>query len=292
MSITQLWQKPLSNLMTCMVIGIALALPVLLWVFLGNAKQISNNWHQSGQISLFLHQTIDEDKAQDFLAKVQQHEGVAQTQLISKDQGLAQLQQESGFNQVISQLPHNPLPIVIEVIPELTVSTPAKIGLLLNELKRYPEVDKAKLDLDWVKRLHAIVKLCQQFIDGLMVLLALAVLFVVGNTIRLSIQNQREEIEVLKLIGATNPFIRRPFLYAGIYLGFLGSLVAMALVVLLLMSLSNPVHNLSNLYNVDYNLAGLTAYQCLAVMFLGAFLGWLGARLSVNRQIAKIEPSH
>jgi cell division transport system permease protein len=291
MSVAQLWQKPLSNVMTCMVIGIALALPIVLWVFLGNVKNISNHWHQSGQISLFLQQSLDDKESQAFFSRIQQHVGVGQTLYISSEQGLNELQEESGFNQAIEQLPVNPLPAVIEVTPELSFSSPAKINLLFNELKRYPEVDTAKLDLDWVKRLHAMVTLAQQFVDGLMILLAFAVIFIIGNTIRLAIQNQREEIEVLKLVGATNPFIRRPFLYVGVYLGFIGALFAMSIVVVLLLSLSHPVQNLSYLYQVNYTLSGLTIYQCLFVTFLGAFLGWLGARLSVNRQIAKIEPS-
>jgi cell division transport system permease protein len=157
-------------------------------------------------------------------------------------------------------------------------------------LKDIPEVEQAKLDVQWVKRLNAILGFTATIAHGLMLLLAMAVLLIVGNTLRLAIQNRHEEIQVLKLIGATDPFIIRPFLYSGIWYGLAGAILAVVLVNLFLFSLAMAANQLASVYQMHYPIIGLSLVQGILLLIVAASLGWLGARLSVKRQLASIEP--
>jgi len=184
----------------------------------------------------------------------------------------------------------NPLPYVIILTPSNQYSDVNASQKLLLELQQLPLVDKAQLDLEWVKRLQAIMTLVQQGIDALALLFGVAVLLIVGNTIRLAIHSHRDEIKVVKLVGATNGFIRRPFLYTGIWYGLGGALLAWFMVVAALAFLESPVEKLSMAYGSGFQLQSMAFDEVSYLLFSGMLLGWLGAWISVSRHIREIEP--
>lgn len=289
-SLGKLWRQPLANFMTIAVIGIALALPATLFILLQNIQNLGAGWDNKAQVSLFLKQTITNDQAHVLQQQLQSQSNIGKVTYVSPEDGLAQFEKQSGFGNVLQQLNSNPLPAVLLVEPADNIHSPLLIHALVEQLKQLPQVDVAQLDMGWVKRLFGIINLAEQGVVALGFLLALTVILVVGNTIRLSIQNRRDEIEVTKLVGASNSFVRRPFLYTGILYGFLGALIAYLLVTILLMWLSGPVESLSGLYQSSFYLQGFSLFSSEILLIIGMALGWLGAWIAVARQLRKIEP--
>lgn len=289
-SFNQLCRKPLATLMTVIVIAIALALPTLFWVVTDNMGQLTSAWQKGGHISLYLKTGLKEADQHAVLQKVQSTEGVGKASLISSAAGLEQLTQQEGMHDIMHYLPSNPLPPVIEVMPALSVDSPAKIDLLARQLKSLPQVDQAKADMEWITRIHAILGFVTTAANALMILLALAVVLIIGNTMRLAIQNRYEEIQILKLIGATDAYIRRPFLYSGVWYGLAGALVAVFMVNILILSVGVAMNQLVVAYQMHYQVSLLTISQILLLAIFAIILGWLGARLSVKGQLASIEP--
>ena len=225
-SLGHLTRHPLSTTMTMAVIAIALTLPAGLYLALNNISGLSAGWDSSTKISLFLHASVNEKKAETLVKRLRLHNEIDHISMISKDQGLEQFKQLSGFGDALQFLEKNPLPIVLVIQPIIDTDRPDRINQLLKELESDKLVEMAQLDMQWVKRLYALLEIAHRVIWAIGSLLGLAVLLIVGNTIRLDIQNRRSEIEVSKLIGASNAFIRRPFLYTGFWYGFSGGLLA------------------------------------------------------------------
>lgn len=289
-SLTVLCRKPLATSMTVVVIAITLALPALFLVFTANIEQLTTHWQRGGHVTLYLKSPSSPADEIQLLSRVRATTGVGQASLKTPAEGLAELQAQEGMHDVMRYLPENPLPAVIEVTPALSINTPLKLENLYHQLKAYPQVELAKFDMQWISRLHAILGVVAKIAQGLMVLLALAVVLIIGNTLRLAIHNRHEEIKVLKLVGATDPFIVRPFLYSGIWYGLAGAIVAVLLVNIFMLSLALVANQLAAVYQMHYTLLGLTMHQTALLVLSATTLGWLGARLSVKRQLASIEP--
>ena len=289
-SLGQLSRQPLSLFMTSAVIGIALALPTGLHVLLQNAQQISGGWDGAAQISLFLKNSVSDRQARALARELEQRTDIARVHYLSREQALAEFRQQSGFGDALEALKQNPLPAVLVIEPADSHSQPQQTAALLADLRRNPRVELAQLDMQWVKRLYAIMDIVHRGVLVLAGLLALAVLLVVGNTIRLAIQNRREEIVVMKLIGGTDAFIRRPFLYTGFWYGFFGALFAFLLVHLALLLLSGPVERLTALYHNSFELSRLDGGTTLGLLLAGVLLGLIGSWLAVGRHLRDIEP--
>lgn len=289
-SLNFLCRRPLATGMTIIVIAITLALPTLFWVFNDNLAQLTANWQRGGHISLYLKMPITAKDEAAFLEHVRTTAGVGNATLKTADEGLTELETQEGMQDIRRYLPENPLPSVIEVVPALDISTPAKLEQLFDQLKANPQVDQAKLDMQWIQRLHAILGFVAKTADGLVILLALAVVLIIGNTLRLAIHNRHEEIQILKLIGATDPYIIRPFLYSGIWYGLGGAVLAVLFVNIFILSLVLAVNQLAEVYQMHYSILGLTILQILLLIGSATVLGWIGARLSVKSQLASIEP--
>ncbi len=285
----QLNRAPLSALITAAVIGIALALPAGLYVLVDHARQLGGHWNETTQISLFLKQDIDTGRGEALADTLADKAGIAGVEYVSPQQALDEFREFSGFGDVLDTLESNPLPGVIVVQPDAS-SPPEAIQSLLERLQALPEVDIAQLDMEWVKRLHTIIDIIQRAVITIAVLLALAVLLIVGNTIRLDIENRREEIVITKLIGATDGFIRRPFLYTGFWYGLAGAVIALLLVNVSLALLQQPVRRLAGLYGSDFQLGFTTPGMVMLLLFAGIVLGLLGALLAVSRHLRAIEP--
>ena len=287
-SLGQVSRTPLATLMTASVIGIALALPTGLYLLMENARSVSQGWDGVMQISLYLKHEITDEQARQLAIKLQRHPDIKKLRLITRKQALDEYKQLSGFSEALNMLVENPLPAVLVVRPRL--STPQAGQTLLQQLHQLPEVDIAQFDQRWLKRLFAIMDIIRRGVLILAVLLALAVLLIIGNTIRLSIQSRREEIEVNKLFGATDSFIRRPFLYSGWWYGFLGSVFAWGLISYALYLLDEPTRQLSSLYFSQYNLITLDLQASVILLLTGPLLGLFGAGLAVGRHLRSIQP--
>jgi cell division transport system permease protein len=289
-SFLRLLSTPVPSLMTWLVIGIAMALPGALYVGLSNVESVSRGWDGAAQISLYVHKVVSEQDGRRLARKLEQREDVAAIEYISRDQALEEFQQLSGYGEVLEHLNDNPLPAVIVVRPvEVDISAEATEKLFV-ELKALPQIDQAVLDLEWVQRLYSMMALGKRLVVALAVLLALGVLLVVGNTIRLAIESRRDEIVIVKLVGGTNAFVRRPFLYTGLWYGLGGGILAWLIVGFGLFWLSSPVAELAGLYQSQFELHGLGIGDSLMLWLSGGLLGLLGAWLAVSRHLGAIEP--
>ena len=284
----RLWLSPLSTLMTLAVLAIALALPGAMLAGLKNLQALSQEWGAEPRISLYLHSHVEDSRAEELSHQLMLRDELSAVELISKDQGLLEFRRTTGLDDVLKYLSDNPLPTVIVVLPRDSAAT--TLPLLRERLSALPEVEEAVLDMAWVQRLSALVSLSERGVLVFGTLLALAVLMVVGNTIRLLIENRRDEIVVAKLVGATDAWVRRPFLYTGAWFGLLGGLIAWVLVQISLLLLSQPVDQLAKLYDSQFEVTGLGFVGSLLMILVSILLGLLGAWLAVGRHLKEVEP--
>ncbi|MCK5880473.1 MAG: permease-like cell division protein FtsX [Sinobacterium sp.] len=289
-SIHRLFARPINSIMTWLVIGIALALPVGFYVAIGNVHELSGRFEGNAQISLFMHQRASPQVIERLRKELESWPELISVKVIGKDEALDEFKAMSGFEDVLQHLQHNPLPVVFELAPSPSWNNAERAEELLQRLKKLPSVDLAQLDLEWVQRLNAMLKVGQRLALGLVVLLSSGVLLVIGNTIRLEIENRRDEVVVVKLIGATDSFVRRPFLYTGVFYGLGGGVLASIIVAVSLALLNGPVAALAGLYESNYVLLGLSFADMLSLWVMAAVLGFFGAWLSVNQHLDQFEP--
>lgn len=278
-------RAPFASFLTYAVIAIALALPSGFLVMLSNVQTATATWDQGAQISLFLKTSLDPSQVAPLIAQLRDDGRIANVRYISPEQGLKQFEADSGFVDLQKELHQNPLPGVLEIQPAFNMRSPLALQQIFASLKELPEVDNATLDLQWIKRLFSIMSLLERAIYAIAALLGLGVILIVGNTIRLMIENRREEILVLKLVGATHAFIRRPFIYTGLIVGFLGGLFAIMIVGGLLSLLYNPVARLALLYHSHFILQGLGFSGALLLLVTASGLACLGAWLAMARHL-------
>ncbi|MEJ2454265.1 MAG: permease-like cell division protein FtsX [Candidatus Thiodiazotropha sp.] len=290
-SLGRLVRNSLSSTMTCAVIGIALALPIGLHVVLNNLQTLSGGWDSGASISLFLKQSVGDDDAGSLAGKLRRHQRIESVELVTKQAALNEFKRRSGFAEALQALDDNPLPALLVIQPKPEYTTAESAQRLVRELELLPEADIVQLDLQWVRRLQAITVIAQRAVVVLATLLGMAVLLIVGNTIRLEIQNRHAEIEITKLIGATNAFIRRPFLYTGFWYGLFGGIIAWILVAVSVTLLKGPVSTLASLYESAFDLSSLDWLNVLTLLGGSALLGLLGSWLAVGKHLSAIEPS-
>ena len=284
-SLGRLWRVPLTSLMIVCVIGIALALPSGLMTLLRNLQVFSQGLNKGAQISLYLQMGTTADSAEDVVNQLKLMPQVDSAYYVSPQQGLAEFKQQSDFTTAFAELSDNPLPGVIVVTPSAAITTPLQMQELVDQLKVLPAVATSQLDMAWVKRLFAMLAIGRHFVIALAGLLGLGVLLIIGSTIHLAMQKYDKEVEIYKLVGATNAFVRRPFLYTGLWYGLLGSLVAWVLVAILIGWLSGPVRHLADLYASQFRLQSLDFSKGMHLLLTGAMLGLLGAFVAVKRYL-------
>ena len=289
-SLGRLSRNPVSTSMTAAVIGIALALPSGLHLLVDNVRGLSSSWDGNASVSLFLADGITDEQAEAVRRQVALRPDVAETRLIDRGQALAEFRRLSGFGEALDLLENNPLPAVVLVRPQADLQGAEAYAQMAHELQAYREIELAQVDLQWVERLGAITGTFERAVLILAVLLAGAVLLIVGNTIRLEIQNRHSEIEIVKLVGGTDAFIRRPFLYEGLWYGALGAVIALLLMLTALFMLAGPVQRLAGLYQSDFSLAVIDPLSLFGVLIGGPLLGLAGAWLAVGRHLSQIQP--
>lgn len=287
LTLARLAGNPLATLLNVSVIGVALALPLGGYMLLRNIDHITRQSTANPQVSLFLAPETGKADIAALEARLKQMLGVHTVRFISREQALAGLKRSENMAEVIATLQSNPLPDAFVVEARGSV---AELEQMEHELKALPKVAHVQLDSAWVKRLETLVSLGRTAISILATVLAFGLLAVTFNTIRLQILTQKDEIEVSKLIGATDAFIRRPFYYLGLVQGTLGALAALAIVYACMLILNRSILELAQLYGSDFRLSFFGFPDCLALLTFAAILGWLGAYLSVSRHLADIEP--
>ena len=281
-------RTPVATLFNVGVIGIALALPAGLYVALSNLQGYAQAFASDPQISVFLALDAGRAEVEGIEARLRQHPGVREARYVSRDQALKELRASTGLADVVDSLAQNPLPDAFVVQPR--EAAPQALEKLRDEVSRWPQVAHVQLDAAWARRLEAGLKLARLAAGLLATLFAFALVAVTFNTIRLQILTRREEIEVAKLIGATDPFIRRPFLYFGALQGVAGGLAAWAIIWGSLLLLNGGLADLSQLYATRIELRHLSAEDSASLLVFSAWLGWFGAWLSVNQHLAQIDP--
>ena len=289
-SLGRLARSPLATLLTLLVIALALALPTALRLFVTNAQAATGDFANAIDLSVFLKTDIPVVKAQQLAQAAQRRHDVASVTLIPADKGLEDFRTYSGFGDALVALKENPLPHVLHVRPRPEYSSASALDALRAYFKAWPEVDLVQVDSEWVMRFNAILEVLRRLLLIAAVLLGVGVLAVVGNTIRLEIAARRPEIEVTKLVGGSNAFVRRPFLYTGVLYGLGGALLAWGIIAVTVAVLGEPVATLSRLYGGRYLLHGPAPMDIGILLGAGAVLGWLGAWISAARHLRSIEP--
>ncbi len=286
-SLKRLWQSNLSTWITLAVIGIALCLPSSLYLLLQNLKSLTDDKRQVPTISLFIKQDISKQQARDRGELIQELSQIDKVVLVPRDEALEDFRKITGFAETLETLDENPLPHVLVVTPHIDlIGNPTDdMQKLAEKLESYPEIDLVQMDLVWVSRLRSILRISERAIFIISGLLALTVLLVIGNTIKLNIENRKEEIEVSKLIGASSSYIRRPFLYTGIWYGLFGGVISLVLVHLALISFVGPVNELAKLYGSTFVISGLSLATTLYILLASSALGLIGAWLAVGRHL-------
>jgi len=284
----RLLHNPSSTLLNLLVIGIALSLPVGGYVLLKNVQNASSQMAGTPQISVFLNPTTTPDEISRFGKQLKEHAAIDHIEFVPRDLALKQIQVSTGLADVIGGLSQNPLPDAFIIYP--VPMDVKKLELLRDDLTSWPKFEHVQLDSAWAYKLEALLKFCRLVVLILAVMLSFALIAITFNTIRLQILTQREEIEVSKLIGATNGFIRRPFIYFGMAQGFLGGITAWLIISISLHILNLSLVGLTKLYGTSFTLSPLSLGDSFSLLAFSAYLGWLGAWLSVSQHLWQIEP--
>jgi len=287
-TLRRLWQTPGASLLNMAIIGIALSLPVGAYVLLKSVQQLASAVAETPQISVFLDAGKRESELAAIRTRLESHDHISKIEFIPRDAALQQLQRSTGVADMIGDLPHNPLPDAFIIYPKATDAN--AMEALYKELQSWNQFDHVQLDSDWIRKLDALLDLGRLATAILATTLSLALIAITFNTIRLQILTRRDEIEVTKLIGADDSFIRRPFLYFGLFQGMFGGLMAWLLVSISVWLLNGSLAHLTQLYSSDFQLHPLSSPDTLALLAFSGYLGWLGAWFSVSQHLWQIEP--
>lgn len=287
-SVAQLLRAPGAAVMTVAAIGVTLALPALLYVITENIDQLSGSWERQARVNLFLSRDVEDPSAlQDRLRSLAD---IDRIEAIPPEQGLADFKRYAGFAQASELLDANPLPWTLVVQLSRGHSDIEAVEAFIERAAELPDVANVRSDVLWLRRLAAMVEIGHRLVWVLAALLGFAVVVIISNTVRLAILSRAHEIEVIKLIGGTDRFIRRPFLYQGFAQGALGAVAAVLMVTICIEALREPISRLIGEYGSDYRLLGLGWSTAAALLGLGSGLGWCASRWSVGRHLKDIEP--
>ncbi len=287
-TLRHLLAAPIASALNILIMGIALSLPVGLYVLMQNVHDLAGRVASAPQVSVFLARNASKDDIAEMKKRLDKLEEIGHYQFVPRDQALDQLKSSTGLGDVISGLKENPLPDAFILYPK--TSDIKALGVLHDELQKWPKVEHVQLDSAWARKLDAILGLVRLAILILAGLLSIALVAITFNTIRLQILTRREEIEVSKLIGATDGFIRRPFLYFGLVQGLAAGTAAWIIIAASLVLLNIKLGTLAEMYASNFFLHHLSLGDSLSLLAFAACLGWLGAWLSVSQHLWQIEP--
>lgn len=283
-------RSPLNSIMSSLVIGITMSIPVIAAMLIISAESVSRNWDISPQINVYLDNSVHSGDIGSLLNEFNFIEGIAESTLLTKDQALTNFKQISGLQDELDSLEENPLPNTIIISPTENFNTPAKIAELKDSLTKIDGINDITVNIEWLERLNSVLSFLRSVAKIISILLAIAIILVVSNTIGLQIQNRKQEIVITKLVGGTDSFVKRPFLYFGATIGILGGVFCCIIYGITYLTLNQPIQQLAASYGSNFTLIQLEWWHLLSLIGLGAVLGWLAAQLSVIRHLAKILP--
>lgn len=289
-SLSRLYLTPFASLLTLLVIGVALAMPGILFVMLNNTYKLAAEWETNPGITIFVHEFINDSELHAFADTLLERIDIAAVQTMTRQETLDEFSRLSGFVHAIDIIDKNTFPALIMVTPDKDHRRPSDLRKLSQEFENHELVESVIVDLLWIERFYSLVKVMQRGTEIFTLLLVLTVLLVISNSVRLDIYNRRSEIEVSKLVGASDAFVRRPFLYGGFLLGLLGAIVAMVIVYAMLFLLKTPIMHLVTLYDSSFSLVGPEFEDIAWIFSTGCLLGLFGSWISVNYHLQDIEP--
>lgn len=289
-SLGRLSRSPFSSVLTVLVLAVAISLAGCFYIVVANIQQLTGNLQASNQMSLFLRDNISDAAGQKLADQLKQNANVEGIKFITKQQAMDEFKAHSGFGDALKALDSNPLPSVIQVLPKNTLQGSAEIEQLMSEFKQLQQVDFVQVDMQWVERVQTIILIASRGVTVVSILLGFAVTFITGNTIRLELQNRQDEVFISKLVGATEAFIQRPFLYTGFWLGFIAGFLAWLIITIMLLILETPVEKLSTLYNGSFELLFLSFSEFILMIMIAAILAVIGSWAVLHYQLRQIKP--
>ena len=290
-SLGRIVRQPFASLMTMAVVAVALALPLFLNLLLTNVRTATGNWNDAFDLSVYMDKRASSNRVTAVAKQLRMRGDVAAVRIVTADQAMAEFRVESGFGTALDALGENPLPDTLIVTPTTTASSPRGTDVLKEAIVAMADVQAVQIDTEWVKRVHAMLEILQRVVALTAALLGAGVVLIVGNTIRLDILNRRTEIEVMKLVGASDAFARRPFLYSGVWYGFGGGLLALIFVFVAAAVLARPVGALAAMYGSPFQLQGMQWRTVALALAVAVGLAWCGSWFAATRHIKAIDPT-
>ncbi len=289
-SLSDMWRQPLATLLTVMVIAISLTLPSVCYMVWKNVSQAADQWYPAPQLTVYLSKTLDDDAAENVIAQLKQQDGVDKVNYLSREEAMGEFRNWSGFGGALDMLEQNPLPAVAIITPKLNFQSSNTLQTLRDRVAAVQGVDEVRMDDSWFARLAALTGLVGQIAAMIGILMIVAVFLVIGNSVRLSIFARRDTINVQKLIGATDGFILRPFLYGGALLGFSGALLSLILSEVLVLRLESVVAQVAAVFGTTFRISGLSWDESLLLLLIAAMIGWIAAWLATVQHLRRFTP--
>ncbi|MDQ1213195.1 permease-like cell division protein FtsX [Pantoea anthophila] len=289
-TLSDMWRQPLATLLTVMVIAISLTLPSVCYMVWKNVSQAATQWYPAPQLTVYLSKTLDDSAAENVVAQLKQVEGVDNVNYLTREEALNEFRNWSGFGGAMDMLEQNPLPAVAIITPKLNFQNSDTMQSLRDRVTKVQGVDEVRMDDSWFARLAALTGLVGQIASMIGVLMIVAVFLVIGNSVRLSIFARRDTINVQKLIGATDGFILRPFLYGGALLGFSGAVLSLLLSEVLVLRLQSVVASVATVFGTTFSLEGFAWDEALLLLLIAAIIGWVAAWLATVQHLRRFTP--
>lgn len=289
-TLSDMWRQPLATLLTVMVIAISLTLPSVCYMVWKNVSQAATQWYPAPQLTVYLSKTLDDTAAENVVAQLKQVEGVDNANYLTREEALNEFRNWSGFGGAMDMLEQNPLPAVAIITPKLNFQNSDTMQSLRDRVTKVQGVDEVRMDDSWFARLAALTGLVGQIASMIGVLMIVAVFLVIGNSVRLSIFARRDTINVQKLIGATDGFILRPFLYGGALLGFSGAVLSLLLSEVLVLRLQSVVASVATVFGTTFSLEGFSWDEALLLLLIAAIIGWVAAWLATVQHLRRFTP--
>ena len=289
-TLSDMWRQPLATLLTVMVIAISLTLPSVCYMVWKNVSQAATQWYPAPQLTVYLSKTLDDTAAENVVAQLKQVEGVDNVNYLTREEALNEFRNWSGFGGAMDMLEQNPLPAVAIITPKLNFQNSDTMQSLRDRVTKVQGVDEVRMDDSWFARLAALTGLVGQIASMIGVLMIVAVFLVIGNSVRLSIFARRDTINVQKLIGATDGFILRPFLYGGALLGFSGAVLSLLLSEVLVLRMQSVVANVATVFGTTFSLEGFSWDEALLLLLIAAIIGWVAAWLATVQHLRRFTP--
>ncbi|WP_312240513.1 permease-like cell division protein FtsX [Pantoea sp.] len=289
-TLSDMWRQPLATLLTVMVIAISLTLPSVCYMVWKNVSQAATQWYPAPQLTVYLSKTLDDSAAENVATQLKQLDGVDNVNYLTREEALSEFRNWSGFGGAMDMLEQNPLPAVAIITPKLNFQNSDTMQNLRERVAKVDGVDEVRMDDSWFARLAALTGLVGQVAAMIGILMVVAVFLVIGNSVRLSIFARRDTINVQKLIGATDGFILRPFLYGGALLGLSGALLSLILSEVLVLRLQTVVAHVAAVFGTTFTLEGFSWDEALLLLLIAAMIGWIAAWLATAQHLRRFTP--